>query len=135
MEGVFQVESSGMRDLVMKGRPRSFKEIIPLVALVPAGAAGFGHGRGLHQPQEHGITEVEYLLPELEELTKETLGVIVYQDQVLQIAQPTGRLFSLGEADLLRRAMGKKKPEEMAAQRERFVEGAEKRNVDRREGR
>src|SRR5262249_28505932 len=69
-----------------------------------------------------GVTRVEYLLPELEELTAETLGVIVYQDQVLQIANKLAG-YTLGEADLLRRAMGKKKPEEMAKQRERFVSG------------
>ena len=73
--------------------------------------------------RKHGVTKVEYLLPELEELTAETLGVIVYQEQVLQIANRLAG-YSLGEADLLRRAMGKKKPEEMAKQRERFVAGA-----------
>ena len=128
VEGVFQVESSGMRDLVMKGRPRSFKEIIPLVALYRPGPLGSGMVED-YTNRKSKLTEVEYLLPELEELTKETLGVIVYQDQVLQIAQKLAG-YSLGEADLLRRAMGKKKVEEMAAHRERFIEGAEKRNVD-----
>ena len=81
--------------------------------------------------RKHGLTRVEYLLPELEELTAETLGVIVYQDQVLQIANRLAG-YSLGEADLLRRAMGKKKPEEMAQQRERFVAGAVERGIDAR---
>ena len=107
VEGVFQVESSGMRDLVMKGRPRSFKEIIPLVALYRPGPLGSGMVED-YTNRKSKLTEVEYLLPELEELTKETLGVIVYQDQVLQIAQKLAG-YSLGEADLLRRAMGKKK--------------------------
>ena len=84
--------------------------------------------------RKHGLTKVEYLLPELEELTAETLGVIVYQDQVLQIANRLAG-YSLGEADLLRRAMGKKKPEEMAKQRERFVRGRAAARHRREEGR
>jgi DNA polymerase-3 subunit alpha len=80
--------------------------------------------------RKNGLTQVEYLLPELEELTAETLGVIVYQDQVLQIANRLAG-YSLGEADLLRRAMGKKKAKEMEQQRERFVSGAVERNIDR----
>ncbi len=80
--------------------------------------------------RKHGLTRVEYLLPELEELTAETLGVIVYQDQVLQIANRLAG-YSLGEADLLRRAMGKKKPAEMERQRERFVSGCIERGIDR----
>jgi DNA polymerase-3 subunit alpha len=81
--------------------------------------------------RKHGLTKVEYLVPELEELTAETLGVIVYQDQVLQIANRLAG-YSLGEADLLRRAMGKKKPEEMAKHAERFVEGATRNGIDPR---
>jgi DNA polymerase-3 subunit alpha len=80
--------------------------------------------------RKNGVTKVDYLLPELQELTSETLGVIVYQDQVLQIANKLAG-YSLGEADLLRRAMGKKKPEEMAKQRDRFVSGAVARDIDR----
>ena len=120
-EGVFQLESSGMTDLVMKLKPRAFKEVIPLVALYRPGPLGSGMVDD-YVSRKHGLTKVEYLLPELEELTAETLGVIVYQDQVLQIANQLAG-YSLGEADLLRRAMGKKKPEEMAKQREQLRRG------------
>jgi DNA polymerase-3 subunit alpha len=129
-EGVFQVESPGMTDLVVKLKPRTFKELIPLVALYRPGPLGSGMVED-YVNRKHGRTRVEYLLPELEELTAETLGVIVYQDQVLQIANRLAG-YSLGEADLLRRAMGKKKPAEMAKQRERFVSGARERGIEPR---
>jgi DNA polymerase-3 subunit alpha len=129
-EGVFQVESPGMTDLVAKLQPKSLKELIALVALYRPGPLGSGMVED-YVNRKHGRTKVEYLLPELEELTAETLGVIVYQDQVLQIANRLAG-YSLGEADLLRRAMGKKKPEEMARQRERFVSGAVERGLDER---
>jgi DNA polymerase-3 subunit alpha len=129
-EGVFQVESAGMTELVVKLKPRSFKELIPIVALYRPGPLGSGMVDD-YINRKNGLTKIEYLLPELEELTAETLGVIVYQDQVLQIANRLAG-YSLGEADLLRRAMGKKKPEEMAKQRERFVEGAVARGIDRK---
>jgi DNA polymerase-3 subunit alpha len=129
-EGVFQVESQGMTDLVLKLHPRSFKELIPIVALFRPGPLGSGMVEDFIN-RKNSLTRVEYLLPELEELTAETLGVIVYQDQVLQIANRLAG-YSLGEADLLRRAMGKKKPAEMEKQRVRFVGGAVERNIDRR---
>src|SRR3990172_7442340 len=129
-EGVFQVESAGMTDLVTKLRPRAFKELIPVVALYRPGPLGSGMVEDFVN-RKHGLTRVEYLLPELEELTAETLGVIVYQDQVLQIANRLAG-YSLGEADLLRRAMCKKKPEEMERQRDRFLRGATERGVDAR---
>jgi len=129
-EGVFQVESGGMTDLVTKLRPQSFKELIPIVALYRPGPLGSGMVEDFIN-RRHGLTAIEYLLPELEDITAETLGVIVYQDQVLQIANRLAG-YSLGEADLLRRAMGKKKPEEMDRQRERFVSGAVDRGVDER---
>src|SRR5437879_7458202 len=81
--------------------------------------------------RKHGRKRIEYELPELQEILQETLGVIVYQEQVMQIANRMAG-YSLGEADLLRRAMGKKKPEEMAKQRERFVEGAVQRGFPKR---
>ena len=121
-EGVFQMESSGMTDLVMKLKPQSFKEVIPLIALYRPGPLGSGMVDD-YVSRKHGLTPVAYLIPQLEEFTAETLGVIVYQDQVLQIAHRIGG-YTLGEADLLRRAMGKKKPEEMAKHREKFVAGA-----------
>ena len=129
LEGIFQVESGGMQDLVTKLRPTGFKELIPIVALYRPGPLNSGMVED-YVNRKHGLTKVEYLLPELEELTAETLGVIVYQDQVLQIANRLAG-YSLGEADLLRRAMGKKKPAEMAAQRERFVGGAVARGIER----
>jgi DNA polymerase-3 subunit alpha len=129
-EGVFQVESPGMTDLVTKLRPRAFKELIPVVALYRPGPLGSGMVDD-YVNRKHGLTRVEYPLPELGELTAETLGVIVYQDQVLQIASRLAGM-SLGEADLLRRAMGKKKPEEMERQRERFVRGCAERGIDAR---
>ena len=127
-ESVFQVESSGMTDLVVKLHPRSFKELIPIVALYRPGPLGSGMVEDFIK-RKNGVTKIEYLLPELEELTQETLGVIVYQDQVLQIANRLAG-YSLGEADLLRRAMGKKKASEMEKQRERFVTGAVERGID-----
>jgi DNA polymerase-3 subunit alpha len=129
-EGVFQIESGGMTELTTKLRPKTFKELIPIVALYRPGPLGSGMVDD-YVNRKHGVTKVEYLLPELEQLTAETLGVIVYQDQVLQIANRLAG-YSLGEADLLRRAMGKKKPEEMEKQRERFVGGCVERNIDRR---
>jgi DNA polymerase-3 subunit alpha len=126
-DGVFQVESPGMTDLVLKLKPRAFKELIPLVALYRPGPLGSGMVDDFVS-RRHGLTKVEYIVPELEELLAETLGVIVYQDQVLQIANRLAG-FSLGEADLLRRAMGKKNPEEMEQQRERFVSGARERKI------
>ena len=129
-EGVFQVESGGMTDLVVKLKPAAFKELIPIVALYRPGPLGSGMVED-YINRKNGLTRVEYLLPELEELTAETHGVIVYQDQVLQIANRLAG-YSLGEADLLRRAMGKKKPEEMAKQAERFVSGAVERGIDKK---
>ncbi len=121
-EGVFQVESSGMTDLVVKLQPRSFKEVIPLVALYRPGPLQSGMVDD-YVNRKRGTVPVKALHPRIENLTEETLGVIVYQDQVLQIAQAMAG-YSLGEADLLRRAMGKKKAEVMQQQRARFVEGA-----------
>jgi DNA polymerase-3 subunit alpha len=126
--GVFQIESAGMTELTVKLRPRTFKELIPIVALYRPGPLGSGMVED-YISRKHGLTKVEYLHPELEELTRETLGVIVYQDQVLQIANQMAG-YSLGEADLLRRAMGKKVPEEMEKQRERFVSGSSERGIE-----
>ena len=127
-EGVFQMESSGMTDLVMKLKPATFKEVIPLIALYRPGPLGSGMVDD-YVSRKHGITKVEFLVPELAELLAETLGVIVYQDQVLQIANQLAG-YTLGEADLLRRAMGKKKPEEMAKHRDKFVSGCEANAID-----
>jgi DNA polymerase-3 subunit alpha len=126
--GVFQIESAGMTELTVKLRPTEFKELIAIVALYRPGPLNSGMVED-YISRKHGLTKVEYLHPEIEELTRSTLGVIVYQDQVLQIANQMAG-YSLGEADLLRRAMGKKVPEEMEKQRERFVSGATERGVD-----
>ena len=115
------MESSGMTELVINLKPRSFREIIPLVALYRPGPLQSGMVDDFVN-RKSGATRIEYIHPSIKHLTEETLGVIVYQDQVLQIAQEMAG-YSLGEADLLRRAMGKKKPEEMQKQRDRFVDG------------
>jgi DNA polymerase-3 subunit alpha len=127
-EGVFQMESSGMTDLVVKIKPREFRDVVPLIALYRPGPLGSGMVED-YVSRKHGITKVAYLIPELEALTAETLGVIVYQDQVLQIAHRLAG-YTLGEADLLRSAMGKKKPKEMAEHGEKFMLGAESKGID-----
>jgi DNA polymerase-3 subunit alpha len=129
-EGVFQMESAGMTELVVKLKPRSFKEVIPLIALYRPGPLGSGMVAD-YVARKKGLTRVEYLVPQLEGLLAETLGVIVYQDQVLQIANRLAG-YSLGEADLLRRAMGKKKPEEMALHRDKFVSGCAANGIEAR---
>jgi DNA polymerase III subunit alpha len=123
--GVFQFESHGMRDVLRKYRPDTIEDLTALNALYRPGPIQGGMIDDFID-RKHGRKKVEYELPELKEILKETLGVIVYQEQVMQIANRLAG-YSLGEADLLRRAMGKKKAEEMAQQRERFVEGAAQR--------
>ncbi len=125
--GVFQLESSGMKDLIRRMKPSSFTDMIALVALYRPGPLESGMVDQFVKAK-HGEIEVSYLLPQLEPILKETYGVIVYQEQVMKIAQELAG-YSLGEGDLLRRAMGKKKPEEMAAQRERFMSGARERGI------
>src|ERR1700726_4084502 len=123
--GVFQFESHGMRDVLRKYQPNSIEDLTALNALYRPGPIQGGMIDDFVD-RKHGRKRVEYELPELKEILQETLGVIVYQEQVMQIANRLAG-YSLGEADLLRRAMGKKKAEEMAQQRERFVEGAAQR--------
>ncbi len=125
--GVFQLESSGMKDLIRRLRPSSFTDMIALVALYRPGPLESGMVDQFVKAK-HGEIEVEYPLPQLEPILKETYGVIVYQEQVMQIAQVLAG-YSLGEGDLLRRAMGKKKKEVMDAQRERFMNGARERGI------
>ncbi len=126
--GVFQLESSGMKDLIRRMKPTQFTDMIALVALYRPGPLESGMVDQFVSAK-HGEIEVEYLLPQLEPILKETYGVIVYQEQVMKIAQELAG-YSLGEGDLLRRAMGKKKPEVMAAQRQRFMSGAEELGID-----
>lgn len=125
--GVFQLESSGMRDLLVKLKPNCFEDLIALVALYRPGPLGSGMVDDFIN-RKHGRTPIAYELSQLEPILKDTYGVIVYQEQVMQIASALAR-FSLGDADLLRRAMGKKKPEEMAQQRERFQGGSAKNKI------
>ncbi len=131
--GVFQFESHGMRDVLRKYQPNSIEDLTALNALYRPGPIQGGMIDDFVD-RKHGRKKVEYELPELKEILQETLGVIVYQEQVMQIANRLAG-YSLGEADLLRRAMGKKKAEEMAQQRERFVEGAAQRKFPRRRSR
>jgi DNA polymerase-3 subunit alpha len=120
--GVFQFESNGMRDILRRYKPTTLADLTALNALYRPGPLQGGMIDDFIA-RKHGQRPITYDLPELEEILAETLGVIVYQEQVMQIANRLAG-FSLGQADLLRRAMGKKKAEEMAAQRERFVKGA-----------
>lgn len=125
---VFQLESRGMKDLIKRLEPDEFEEIIALVALFRPGPLQSGMVDDFIN-RKHGRAKVEYPHPDLEPILKPTYGVILYQEQVMQIAQVLAN-YSLGAADLLRRAMGKKKPEEMAKQREIFTGGATARGVD-----
>jgi len=126
--GVFQLESSGMRDLLRRMRPDRFEDLIALVALFRPGPLGSGMVDDFIQ-RKFGKVEIRYDHPCLESILKETYGVIVYQEQVMKIASDLAG-FSLGDADLLRRAMGKKDPEVMAKQKDKFVSGASVRGVD-----
>ncbi|MCX7627083.1 MAG: DNA polymerase III subunit alpha, partial [Methylophilaceae bacterium] len=117
---VFQLESSGMKDMLKQAKPDCFEDIIALVALYRPGPMDLIPD---YCRRKHGLQKTEYPHPATEPILKETYGIMVYQEQVMQIAQVVGG-YSLGGADLLRRAMGKKKPEEMAKQRAIFIEGA-----------
>ncbi len=120
--GVFQFESNGMRDMLRRYKPDRLEDLTALTALFRPGPIQGGMTDDFIE-RKWGRRKVEYMLPELEGILKETLGVIVYQEQVMQIANMLAS-YSLGEADLLRRAMGKKNAEEMAKQRDRFMSGA-----------
>ena len=124
---VFQLESSGMRDMIRKAKPDRFEDIIALVALYRPGPMDLIPE---FIERKHGRQRVEYLDPRLVPILSPTYGIMVYQEQVMQIAQVIGG-YTLGSADLLRRAMGKKKQEEMDAQRDDFVAGAEKNGLTR----
>ena len=126
--GVFQLESAGMRSTLRSMKPDTLEDIIALVSLYRPGPM---ENIPTYIERKQGHEEPDYLHPMLEEVLKETYGVIIYQEQVMQIAQILSG-YSLGEADLLRRAMGKKKKEEMDKQRVRFVEGALANDVDER---
>jgi len=125
---VFQFESRGMRDLLKQARPDRFEDIIALVALYRPGPMDLIPD---FIERKQGKQRVEYLDARLQPILGSTYGIMVYQEQVMQIAQVIGG-YSLGSADLLRRAMGKKNLEEMAQQRDIFVSGAEKNGLDKR---
>ena len=127
---VFQLESRGMKDLIRRLQPDCFDDIIALVALFRPGPLQSGMVEDF-VARKHGLADFEYLDPALESTLKPTYGVILYQEQVMKIAQVLAG-YSLGEADLLRRAMGKKKPAEMAKHRDVFVQGAIDRGVEKR---
>jgi len=120
--GVFQMESSGMRDLVTRVKPTCFEDIVAINALFRPGPLDSGMVDSYVQ-RKHGREKIVNLHPLLEPILRETYGIMVYQEQVMQAAQVLGG-YSLGDADNLRRAMGKKKAEEMARERLRFVDGA-----------
>lgn len=124
---VFQLESRGMKEIIHRLQPDCFEEIIALVALFRPGPLQSGMVDDFID-RKHGRSEVIYAHPDLEMILKPTYGVILYQEQVMQIAQVLAN-YTLGAADLLRRAMGKKKPEEMASQRAIFIEGATGREI------
>jgi DNA polymerase-3 subunit alpha len=124
--GVFQFESGGMRDILRRYQPSRIEDLTALNALYRPGPIQGGMLDDFIE-RKHGRKAIVYDLPELRELLEETYGVILYQEQVMQISSRIAG-YSLGDADLLRRAMGKKKAEEMAKQRERFVKGALERN-------
>ncbi len=125
--GIFQLESQGMRRALLDMRPDRFEDVIALVALYRPGPMA---NIPTYCARKHGIEWPEYIHPKLEPVLRETFGVIVYQEQVMQAAQVLAG-YSLGEADLLRRAMGKKIRKEMQAQRQRFVSGAVERGVEK----
>jgi len=126
---IFQLESNGMRDLIKRLRPDQFGDLVALVALFRPGPLQSGMVDDfMTRKHASNKADIDYLHPDLKPVLEETYGVILYQEQVMQIAQVLAG-YTLGGADLLRRAMGKKKPEEMAKQREIFVKGATERGV------
>lgn len=126
--GVFQLESSGLKDVLRRLQPEVFEDIIAVNALYRPGPLGSGMVDDFIE-RKHGRQPITYIFPELKPILEETYGVIVYQEQVMKIATAIAG-YSLGESDILRRAMGKKKAEEMAAQKAIFVEKSLKRNFD-----
>ena len=126
--GVFQVESDGMQRLLIRLEPQTIDEAIALIALYRPGPLQSGMVDRFVE-RKHGREPISYALPQLEPILNSTYGVVLYQEQVMQVAQVLAG-YRLGEADLLRRAMGKKKAEEMDKQRSRFLSGAEERGID-----
>jgi len=126
--GIFQLESSGMKEMLVKLKPSCFEDVIAACALYRPGPLGSGMVDDFIE-RKHGRKKVVYDLPQLEPILKDTYGVIVYQEQVMQISRSLAG-YSLGQADLLRRAMGKKDDKEMSRQKGLFLEGAKAGNID-----
>ncbi len=126
--GIFQLESSGMKEMLVKLKPSCFEDVIAACALYRPGPLGCGMVDEFIE-RKHGRQKVVYDLPQLEPILKDTYGVIVYQEQVMQISRTLAG-YSLGRADLLRRAMGKKDPAVMAKEKEPFLEGARAQGID-----
>ncbi len=127
-EGIFQLESSGMKELLTRIKPDCIEDLTALLALYRPGPLGSGMVDNFIDGKS-GKIKIKYDLPQMEDILKETYGIILYQEQVMKIAS-TLASFSLADADLLRRAMGKKKPAEMAKQKKKFLEGAKKNKFD-----
>ena len=125
--GLFQLESSGMREALIQMRPNRFEDIIALVALYRPGPMS---NIPIYNDCKNGKKDPDYLHPKLKEILKPTYGVIIYQEQVMQIAQTLSG-FTAGEADILRWAMGKKKRAEIEKQKQRFIEGAAKNGISK----
>ncbi|HEX3033568.1 MAG TPA: DNA polymerase III subunit alpha [Thermodesulfobacteriota bacterium] len=126
--GVFQIESFGMKEVLTRLEPSCFEDIVAVLALYRPGPLDSGMVDEFIK-RKHGQKRIDYPLPELKDILKDTYGLFVYQEQIMRTASVLAD-YSLGEADLLRRAMGKKKPEEMKAQRERFLEGAKRKGIN-----
>ena len=125
--GLFQLESAGMREAIKQMKPNKFDDIIALVALYRPGPMS---NIPIYNDCKNGIKEPDYIHPTLKEILKPTYGIIIYQEQVMQIAQTLAG-FTAGEADILRRAMGKKKKAELDKQKERFINGALNNNISK----
>jgi len=128
--GIFQLESGGITEMVSRMKPSGFEDIVAILALYRPGPLDSGMAEH-YISRKHGKEAVKYEHPFLQPILKDTYGIILYQEQIMQLARDMGG-YSLGEADLLRRAMGKKKPEEMAKHRGQFVSGAESRGVPKK---
>ncbi|NIO08336.1 MAG: DNA polymerase III subunit alpha, partial [Deltaproteobacteria bacterium] len=125
--GIFQLESTGIREMTVKIKPNCFEDLVAILALYRPGPLDSGMAEE-YIKRKQGKQKIRYPHPSLQPILKDTYGVIIYQEQVMQIAQSLAR-YAMGEADILRIAMGKKDPEEMAGQRERFIEGAQKNDI------
>jgi len=126
--GVFQLESDGLRRILMEMKPNRFEDLIAVIALYRPGPLGSGMVEDFIN-RKQGRQKLEYIHPALENILKETYGVILYQEQVMRVASDLAN-FSMGEADVLRRAMGKKKASELMAMRDKFVRGAAQNNIE-----